>query len=376
MIERLIVPKVQSQIGSGKAIVVMGARQVGKTTLLHSVMGNKENVLWLNGDDVDTRIVLDNPSSTRLKAIIGKKDVVVIDEAQRIQDVGAKLKLITDQIPEVQLIATGSSSFDLASQINEPLTGRKREHTLYPLSFEEMVNHHGLLDELRLMPHRMVYGSYPEVITEMGDEQAVLKELSESYLYKDIFAWGKVKKSDNIVRLLQALAYQVGSEVSYTELGQTCGLDYKTVERYVDLLEQAYIVFRLSSLSRNLRNELKKSRKIYFYDNGIRNAVIANFAQVEARQDVGALWENYLISERMKALGYHEKWTNRWFWRTVQQKEIDYVEERNGQIHAYEFKWNPKAKVKEPKQFLDAYPGSTFKVISQHNVEEFLLIDD
>lgn len=353
----------------------MGARQVGKTTLLRQIFEKEESLLWLNGDETDVQALFKDISATRLKAIFGNKKYIIIDEAQRIPDIGLRLKLITDQIPDIQLIATGSSSFDLANKVNEPLTGHKWEFKMYPLSFGEMVNHHGLLDEKRLIPHRLVYGYYPEIVANPGDEKDLLKQLSDSYLYKDILMWELIKKPDRLLKLLQAIAYQVGSQVSYSELGQICGMDSKTVEKYISLLEQTFIVFRLSSFSRNLRNELKNSKKIYFYDNGIRNALIANFSQVETRTDVGALWENFLISERIKFLHYSNAWTNYWFWRTKEQKEIDFIEESDGLIKAYEFKWNPDAKYKKPSLFLDNYTGSSFEVIHRDNVETFLLPD-
>jgi predicted AAA+ superfamily ATPase len=373
MINRILSASISSKLGNGKAIIIMGPRQVGKTTLLQTLFPDTDNVLFLNGDESDVRGMFENISATRLKAIVGNKKVVVIDEAQRIGDIGLRLKLITDQMPEVQLIATGSSSFDLANKVNEPLTGRKWEYTMYPLSFGEMVAHHGLLDEKRLIPHRLVYGYYPDVVTHQGEEKEILRQLSDSYLYKDILMWEQIKKPEKLMRLLQALAFQVGSQVSFNELGQMCSLDTKTVEKYITLLEQTFVIFRLGSFSRNLRNELKSSRKIYFYDNGIRNALIANFAQVEARTDVGALWENFLISERLKTLSYNNLWRNRWFWRTRDQKEIDYIEEGDGVLTAYEFKWNSQAKAKKPEQFAKSYPGSTFSVINPENVEEFLL---
>lgn len=373
MIERFIENSVKSKLGDGKAIILMGARQVGKTTLLEQLFANDNNTLWFSGDESDVRALFENISSTRLKAIIGKHKTVVIDEAQRIEDIGLKLKLITDHIPDVQLIATGSSSFDLANKVNEPLTGRKWEYKMYPISFGEMVAHHGLLEEKRLIPHRLVYGYYPDVVVHAGSEKEILKQLSDSYLYKDILVWEQIKKPDKLLKLLQALAFQVGSQVSYNELGQLCGLDSKTVEKYIILLEQAYVIFRLGSFSRNLRNELKSSRKIFFYDNGIRNALIANFSQIESRTDVGALWENFLVSERMKKNSYSNMWCNNWFWRTAQQKEIDYIEEQNGQISAFEFKWSKDAKFKTPSQFLTAYPGSSFTVVHFDNVEDFLL---
>jgi predicted AAA+ superfamily ATPase len=373
MINRFIAKNISSRLGSGKAIIVMGPRQVGKTTMLRELFPNSEDVMFLNGDESDVRELFENVTSTRLRAIIGDKKVVVIDEAQRIEDIGLRLKLITDQLPDVQLVATGSSSFDLANKVNEPLTGRKWEYTMYPLSFGEMVAHHGLLDEKRLIPHRLVYGYYPDVVTHPGEEKEILKQLSDSYLYKDILMWEQIKKPEKLTRLLQALAFQVGSQVSFNELGQMCGLDSKTVEKYVTLLEQTFVVFRLGSFSRNLRNELKSSRKIYFYDNGIRNALIANFSQVESRSDVGALWENFLVSERRKVLSYNSLWRNSWFWRTTDQKEIDYIEEGDGRLSAYEFKWNRQAKTKEPSQFAKGYPDSTFTVVSPDNFDEFLL---
>ncbi len=375
MIERLLKQKIAGMIGSEKAIIIMGARQVGKSTLLHEMFGNSQEALWLNGDDIDVQELFAEVSSTRLKTIIGKKKLLIIDEAQRIENVGLKLKLITDQAKEVQLIATGSSSFELASKVNEPLTGRKREYRMFPLSFAEMVENSNLLEEKRMIPHRLVFGYYPEVVTHPGDERAILKELADSYLYKDILSLDSIGKPEKLIKLLQALALQIGSQVSYNEIGQLVGLDTKTVDRYIDVLEKNYVVFRLGSFSRNLRNELKASRKIYFYDNGIRNAVLANFSIPESRtpEEIGALWENFIIAERIKRNAYSDSYCNYWFWRTQQQKEIDYIEEEDGIISAFEFKWNPAAKYKYPQQFMNAYPGSKFSIISRANIEDFLL---
>ena len=373
MIKRSIEKKIIDALSQKKAAIVMGARQTGKTTILHQLFDNKSDVLWLNGDDTDVQLVLENISSTRWRTIIGQNKILIIDEAQYIENIGIKLKLITDQLPDIQLIATGSSSFDLANKINEPLTGRKREIRLFPLSFAEMTAHHGLLDERRLLSHRLVFGYYPEVVSNFGNEKDVLKELINSYLYKDILKWERIRKPDKIVKLLQALAFQVGNLVSYNELGQICGLDSKTVEQYIILLEQSYIIFRLNAFSRNLRNELKNSRKIYFWDNGIRNALISNFNTVELRNDMGYLWENFMISERIKKLSNNNLWANNWFWRTQQQKEIDYVEEADGNISAFEFKWNPEAKVKNLNSFLVTYPHSSITVVHRDNYEDFLL---
>lgn len=374
MISRTIKEQIKKRLKTGKAIIILGARQTGKTTLLHQLFKNNQEIIWLSGDDPEVNALFEKITSTRLKTIFGKKKVVIIDEAQRIENIGIKLKLITDHMKDIQLIATGSSSFDLANKINEPLTGRKWEYHLYPLSFGEMVNHHGFLEEKRLLPHRLVYGYYPEVVVKTGEEKDVLKQLSDSYLYKDILMWENIKKPDKLLRLLKALSFQVGSQVSYNELGRLTDLDNKTVEKYINLLEQVYIIFTLGSYSRNLRSELKNSRKIYFYDNGIRNALIANFNPPELRQDIGALWENFLISERMKVLHYKGIWANSYLWRTHAQQEIDYVEEKDGTLSCYEFKWNTKTKFKFPKTFIDTYPKSSQDIIHQDNFEEFLIL--
>ncbi len=373
MIRRSLETTIQKKLFTGKAILVMGPRQVGKTTLLKELLLAKEEMIWLNADELDIQNLLESISADRFKAIIGKKKIVIIDEAQRIKDIGLRLKLITDTLPEIQLIATGSSSFELANSVNEPLTGRKWEYKLYPLSFAEMVAHHGLLEERRLLPHRLLYGYYPEVVKQQGEEKELLKQLTDSYLYKDVLMLETIKRPEKLVKLLQGLALQVGSQVSYNELGQLCGLDSKTVEKYITVLEQTYVIFRLGSFSRNVRNELKNSKKIYFYDNGVRNALIANFNQVENRTDVGALWENFLISERMKYLDYDGKWVNSWFWRTKEQKELDLIEEGNGRITGYEFKWNPRGQIKIPKQFSTNYPDAEVKIITPANFDSFIL---
>lgn len=373
MVERHIQSSIQSQLGGGKAIVIMGARQVGKSTLLRQMLGERQDVIWMNGDDLDIQELFSSITSTRIRAILGSKRLLVIDEAQRISDIGLRLKLITDQVPDVQVIATGSSSFELASKVNESLTGRKREFRMYPLTFGEMVQHTQFLDEVRMIPHRMVYGYYPEVVCNPGDERAILKELSDSYLYKDILSLDSINKPDKLVRLLKALALQIGSQVSYNEIGTLIGLDSKTVERYVDILEKSFIVFRLGTFSRNLRNELKASRKIYFWDLGIRNAIIGNLAQIENRTDAGELWENFVIAERMKRNAYKCSFAQSYFWRTRQQHEIDYLEEEDSILYAFEFKWNlRKANVKCPESFKTAYPEAVYKVITPENIEEFL----
>jgi len=373
MIKRKLHDIIEKRLFDGKVILLMGPRQVGKTTLLKELFEGREDVMWLNGDELDVQALFEGVSATRLKAMFGRKKIIIIDEAQRIPDIGLRLKLVTDQIKDVQLIATGSSAFELATKTGESLTGRKWEYKMYPLSFGEMVDEHGLLDEKRMIPHRLIFGYYPEVVMRPGEEREILRLLSDSYLYKDVLMSDQINKPDSLIKLLQALAFQVGSQVSYNELAQLCSLDSKTVEKYVILLEQSYVIFRLNSFSRNLRNELKTSKKIYFYDNGIRNALIANFNQIEGRADRGALWENFLISERKKFLEYNRLWGNSWFWRTKEQKEIDLVEERDGKITGYEFKWNPDQKVKIPRLFLDSYENSDFQVIHRDNCDSFLL---
>ena len=374
MIHRILEEQITSLLGKGKAIIIMGARQVGKSTLLETIFRHRESVLWMTGDDLDLQELFSQMTSTRLKALLGNTKTLIIDEAQRIPDIGLRLKLITDQIKDVQVVATGSSSFELASKVNESMVGRKREFRMFPISFSKMVYQTNLLEELRLIPHRLVFGYYPEVVSNPGHESVILKELSDSFLYKDILSLENINKPEKIVRLLKALAFQIGNQVSYNEIGQLVGLDTKTVERYIDILEKSYIIFRLGTFSRNLRNELKASRKIYFWDLGIRNYLIGNLSQVENRTDVGALWENYVITERLKRNYYQGSIAQYWYWRTMQQKEIDYLEEENGLLHAYEFKWNDKkSNVRVPESFAKTYPDASFQVITPKNVDEFIV---
>lgn len=375
MIGRLLYKTIENKLFVGKVIILTGARQVGKTTLLKQLLRQKEGVLWLNGDELQVQNLFANASADRLLSEFSNSKIVILDEAQRIENIGLRLKLIADSDSEVQVIATGSSAFKLANKVNEPLTGRKWEYQMFPLSFGEMVAHHGKLKEMRMLPRRIIYGYYPEVVTNDGNEVEILKLLTDAYLYKDILSWESIKHPDKLQTLLRALAYQVGSQVSYNELSQMCSMDSKTVERYINLLEQCYIIFRLPSFSRNLRHELKSSRKIYFYDNGIRNALIADYRAPEVRQDIGALWENFVIAERMKSNEYYHRWVNRYFWRTKQQQEIDYLEESGGKLHAYEMKWNPRAKASITKTFTEAYPNSEFQVIKPDNIADFLLPD-
>jgi hypothetical protein len=358
----------------GKAIIILGPRQSGKTTLLLEIANafNKPYI-FLNCDEPDIRDILFNATSDKLKAVIGKNSVVIIDEAQRVKNIGLTIKLIVDSIENVQVIASGSSSFELSNEINEPLTGRKYEFRLLPFSTEELINEFGLLKEKRLLENRLIYGMYPDIINSEGQglEKENLRNLSDSYLYKDIFTFNEIRRPETIFKLIESLALQVCSEVSYNELSRQVEIDKVTVQRYIDLLEKSFVIFRLRSFSRNLRNELKKSTKIYFWDNGIRNAVINDFSVLNLRQDKGKLWENFLVSERIKFNFNKNRWVKSYFWRTIQKQEIDYIEEENGKINAYEFKWNIKSKIKTPSSFQETY-GSTVSAVNPENYTEFL----
>ena len=374
MIDRLLQQNIEIRLKDEKAIILFGPRQVGKSTLM-DLMNDKfaQPVIHWNGDESDIRNILQNPTSDFLKTLIGNAKTLIIDEAQRIENIGIIIKLITDQIKNVKVIATGSSSFDLANKIYEPLTGRKWEYQLFPLSYEEMVNQNGFLEERRLLEHRLIFGYYPEIVTNPGDEIERLKNLTESYLYKDVLQWENIQKPEKLEKLLIALALQMGNEVSFNELSQLVGIDNLTVEKYIKLLEQSFIIFRLDGFNRNLRNEIKKGKKIFFYDNGIRNAILNNFNPLNLRDDVGKLWENFLISERMKTNSYHLKHYKRYFWRTHAQQEIDYLEESDGKIFAYEFKWNERKNAKIPKSFSQTYHPEIEKIISKDNFHEFVM---
>jgi predicted AAA+ superfamily ATPase len=372
MIIRELESVIKSRIGKGKAIIVLGPRQTGKTTLFRSLSSEMNDFLFLDCDDVLVREYLSAPKTETLKQIIGKHKYIFIDEAQRIKNIGLTLKIITDQIPEVQLFVSGSSAFELSNELNEPLTGRKWEYLLLPISWNEYEDHTGFLKSEQLLETRLIYGMYPDVINHPGDEKEVLNQLSDSYLYKDLLAFKGIRKPEILEKLLRALSLQICNEVSYNELSSLIGIDKNTISSYIDLLEKAFVIFRLHPFARNIRNEISTNRKIYFYDNGIRNAVIANYNLLSLRQDIGALWENFMISERVKYLNNNRKLSNIYFWRTTQKQEIDYIEESDGNITAYEFKWNPKAKSKFSKTFTNNYTAET-KVINRKNFREFLI---
>ncbi len=375
MIRRDIRKAMEADYRRRKVIVILGARQVGKTTLLSELREKADKILSLNCDDMDDVMLLENKTTTEIKDLISPYDLVFIDEAQRVKNIGLILKIIGDLKLDTQVIVTGSSSLEMANEMNEPATERLIEYNLYPLSLSELAAHSSQREEKRMLEKRMVYGLYPEVVTEPAEAKRILLSLTNSYLYKDLFAYKGIKKPDIVQKLVRALALQIGSEVSYNELSNLLGVDKSTVENYINLLEQCFVIFRLNSYSRNMRKEIKKGKKVYFYDNGVRNAVISNFAPLEMRNDVGALWENLMISERVKRNAYYNAYAQSFFWRTHEQQEIDLLEEQDGRLNAYEFKWNPKAKAKAklPQPFSTAYPDTTYKVITPDNFWEFVL---
>ena len=377
MIARLIESKIRKALDRKKIVTVLGPRQAGKSTLAGVVAkAEADRILELNGDDSDVRTMFEDTDETRIRTLIGNHDFLLVDKAQKIINVGNMLKIIADRIPDMKVIATGSSSFKLAKAVNESLTGRKLEFRLYPLSFKEMVGHTNLLEERRLIAHRMIYGYYPEVVSSPGNEKEILKELIDSYLYKDVLEENSIGRPDRLVKLLQALAFQIGSTVSSNELAGLVGIDAKTVDRYINILERNFIIFTLPSYASNQRNELKFSRKLYFWDLGIRNAVIGNMAPLELRppEEAGHLWENFLVSERIKRNDYAGRtFVKHYFWRTQQKKEVDLIEIEDGRMSAFEFKWKPGKAVAAPRQFAAQYNNAKFHCITPSEIGDFLL---
>lgn len=373
MILRTLLDVLRHRMFQGKAIVLIGPRQVGKTTLIQTLLEGKDH-LFLDGDDSDVRTLLDGVGLSRLKAIIGNHSLVFVDEAQRIENVGLMAKMVTDQMKQVQLILSGSSALDLKNATQESLTGRKFEYHLFPIGWQEFENHVGFVEASAQLEERLIYGMYPDVINHRENAREILKQLTSSYLYKDVLALTGIKKPDLLEKLLRALAFQVGSEVSYNELANLLEVDKATISKYIDLLEKSFIVFRLNSYNSNQRNEIKNSRKIYFFDNGIRNMVINNLNSIDLRNDKGALWENFLIAERIKLHAYHQIYANYYFWRTVQKQEVDFIEETNGTLEAFEFKWSSKGRIKLPSTFSKRY-GIEGRFIDRENFRSFLRME-
>jgi len=362
-------------VAPGKVVVIYGARRVGKTTLLNKYIEDKSatETLFVNGDDIIARQYLESQSIEKLRDFVGTTSLLIVDEAQYVEKIGLNLKLIIDHVPNISVIATGSSSFELAKDVGEPLTGRKFVLKLFPLAQGEISQIEKRHETQSNLEARLLFGSYPEVVTTRNNQQreTYLREMISSYLFKDILALEGIRYSNKLVRLLQLLAFQIGSQVSLTELGRQLGMSKNTVERYLDLLEKVFVIFRLSGFSRNLRKEISKSYRYFFYDNGIRNALIGNFNPLEIRNDVGQLWENYIIAERLKRQDYLLETANSYYWRTYDKKEIDLVEERQGKLFGYEIKWT-KGRAKAPKGWHENYSNASFEIINKDTYLQYI----
>lgn len=366
---RKIQSGVENHLFKGKAVIIYGARRVGKTTLVSQIQKKYPDSLYLNGDEPDVRLALSNKTSTELLNYLGNRKFVVIDEAQRIINIGLTLKLLVDNAPKIQILATGSSSFDLSNKISEPLTGRAFEFFLPPLSLTEISSDKIQTD--RLLETRMIFGLYPEIVTHPENAQEIITNIYRNYLYKDALEFSALRRPEIIERLLAALALQIGSEVSLTELANLLEVDKQTISTYIRLLELAFVIFRLAPLSRNLRKEISKSRKIYFWDTGIRNAVINNFNFLSLRSDTGPLWENFLLAERLKFNASLSQTPNTYFWRTWSKQEVDYIEEAEGKFSAFEIKWSQTPK-RPPITWSQTYPDSSWKLVNRANYLDFL----
>ena len=374
IINREIITLVKEKISPNKVIIITGARRVGKTFLLKEIIKEiREPYLLLNGDDINTHVILAKRSVENYSQLMGSKKILIIDEAQKIPEIGNILKLIVDELHDIRVIATGSSAFNLKNMTGEPLTGRKYTFNLFPLSAREFSQVDTPLDSIDKLQQRLVFGNYPELlhIPDDSGKRDYLNEIISSYLLQDILVFENIKHSGKIFNLLRLIAYQTGGEVSYQELGTQLSMSKNTVEKYLDLLSKVFILHKVEGFSRNLRKEITKNSKWYFYDNGIRNAIIANFNNIALRNDTGQLWENYIISERLKYQHYKRKQSNNFFWRTYDQQEIDWIEEGDGLLSGYEFKWTG-LKAKAPEAWRKTYPDAGFKVISSENFLNWL----
>ncbi len=377
-IERSIKEKILQNFVPNKVVVLLGARRTGKTYLIRKIMeGFEEPHLFMNGDDITTLDILKNRSAEYYRSILGKTRILIIDEAQQIPNIGLSLKLMADSIPGLKILVTGSSALDISNKLGEPLTGRKTTLYLFPFSQSELSRYENLLETKSRLHERLIYGTYPELlhIPQRVDKQNYLRELVSSYLLKDIIAFDGIRNSEKILSLLRLIAFQTGKEVSLPELGRQLGLHKNTVESYLDLLSKTFVIFNVGAFSRNLRTEISKSKRWYFFDNGIRNALIGNFNEIDVRNDQGQLWENYLISERIKYQQNNQMVVTNYFWRTYSQQEIDWIEEREGKLFAYEIKWNENRRVSVPTAWNTAYPDSSFEVINPSNYLHWILPD-
>jgi len=373
-IQRIIQSQVESRMVPGKVVVLLGPRQVGKTTLLRDILATEQApFLLVSGEDRATQTWLGSQSIEVLRQNIGQHQLLVVDEAQHVSNIGLNLKLIVDHLSQLRVLATGSSSFDLSNQTGEPLVGRKWEFELYPVSQLELTATEAPFQTEERLPQRLIYGSYPEIVTTVGlsDKRELLNNIVNGYLYKDLLMFEEIRKSQKIIEILSLLAFQIGNLVSVHEISKAIGMNARTVEKYLDLLEKVFVIKRLGGYSRNLRKEISKGSKYYFWDNGIRNAIINNFNELPLRNDVGALWENYLITERLKKQRYTKLFSNNYFWRTYDQKEVDFVEERDGRLYGFEFKWS-KPNSKTPALWLETYPEASFEAIHPGNYLPFI----
>ncbi len=372
--KRIIKDEIENNLFQGKTIILYGARQVGKTTLVKDIIEKiPQKSLYINVDGEKEKQLINTQNIEQLRRIFSGYKLIVLDEAQQIPEIGKILKIIHDSFPDIQIIATGSSSFDLANRVSEPMTGRILTYTLYPLSYKELRNQHSYLEMQSMYEDLLLYGNYPDIFSQnKKNAERNIQFLAENYLYKDILMLGNLKKPTELQNILKLLAYQIGSEVSYSEIGQKIGMSTQAIQHYIDILEKSFIIFRVHSFHKNLRNELNKSVKIFFYDCGIRNAIINNFQNIKFRPDIGALWENFVISERLKYLRYSGKQYPIYFWRNYAQQEVDCVEDFNNQITAFEIKWNTGKKIKFPKSFMTGYPEAKCHGITPENLEDIV----
>ncbi len=376
ILKKIIKEQILKNLVPNKVIVLIGPRRVGKTVLINEVIDTLTvPYLLLSGEDFTTLDLLERRSVQNYKNILGETRILIIDEAQKIPDIGNKLKLMVDHIAGLKILITGSSAFDIGNYVGEPLTGRKKTFNLYALSEQELNQIENVIEKRSNLRMRLVYGNYPELIHLSGNEEraAYLKEIINSYLLKDILAFQEIRNADKIFALLRLIAFQIGNEVSLQELGKQLGMSKNTVEKYLDLLAKVFVIHKVGGFSRNLRKEVTKNSRWYFYDNGLRNLIIANVNPIEQRNDIGMLWENYMISERLKYQAYNNMIVNNYFWRTYDQQEIDWVEERGGELYGYEFKWNPKRNVKIPVAWKKEYVNAGFKVINPDNYLEWII---